>query len=118
MKRIPLLVFSSILLALVAGACSEEPDFPTAPVYGTLMISNQTPNGIQVIRYRVSSTDADIWGRDVVKSNEAYIQGNSAVLRMPPGTFDFRFESNDVNEFWTYTGVVITAGQDTYLTIR
>jgi hypothetical protein len=102
--------------ALFIAACATEPEYPDAPVYGNLLITNQTPNDIQVIRFRVTSPSSDIWGRNMV--NEATIVGNAAQLRMPPGTYDFRFESNDIDGFWTFTSVVITAGRDTDLTIQ
>jgi len=116
MKRHAVLILLSVLLAGAFGACTDEPDFPSAPVFGNLVITNQTPDEIQVIRFRVTSPTSDIWGRNMV--DEAQIQGNEAYLRMPPGTYDFHFESNDVNEFRTYTEVVITAGSNTYIVIQ
>lgn len=116
MKRITLLLPVAFLLIAGIGGCSEEPDFPSAPAFGNLVIVNQTPNPIQVIRFRESSPTSDTWGRNMI--DEAAIFDNEAYIRMPPGIYDFHFESDDVDQFWTYSGIVITAGQDTDLVIN
>lgn len=115
MKSNVFMLFIGIILSIMLSACTELPDFPPVPVYGNLVITNQTQYDIQVIRFRVSGPESDIWGRNMIK--ESYLLENKAYLRMPPGMYDFHFESNDVDGFWTFTGVAIEANQDHQLVI-
>ena len=106
MKRLAFLLPVALLLIAGAGGCSEEPDFPTAPVYGTMVITNNTVGDIEVIRFRVTSPTSDTWGRNMLGETESL--GDDTWFRVPPGTYDFYIETGQ--GYWVFYGVSIQAG--------
>ncbi len=114
-KRISaqLLLLSIIILIVVFGCSPTNPEFPSAPVSGSVHFINQTFNTIDVIRFRLSNDDN--WGRNVI--NEITIANNEGIMLLAPGKYDFRFESTSINWMRTYTNIQIIVDQSQTITI-
>jgi hypothetical protein len=117
MKRsiIALIVLFPILLLL--PSCDTEPDFPSAPVSGTLLVYNQTSAPLEIIQYRVSAGATTLpgqWSYNMI--GWVTVQQSALSLPVPPGTYDIYVETRD--EYAVYFTTTITTGETSIITVR
>lgn len=101
------LMHAILLLSLAAAVvgCDVDPEFPIAPAFGSIKITNSTGEEIGIIRFRPAggTNNAEIWSRNLmsdVAGTPTLPDGFYVMLQLQPGTYDFSFENTDGSFVW------------------
>lgn len=111
MKRL----IAALPLLLLLSSCDKEPDFPSAPAAGALMLYNQSGYAMEIIQYR-SSGSAGLWSYNMLDNAFVDESGTTLGLTMPPGTWDVYVETTAT--YKVFFSVDIPAGGSNSVTLR
>lgn len=109
------------MLLMSICACTKEPSFPTAPISGTVLVTNNSLYPIQVFRYRPSklpeATANAEWSVNLFA--DQWLPSTYFIsIFLPPGTFDLRLENETLGMFWTFDNIEIDEGYETPITLN
>ena len=109
------------ILLVSISACTKEPGFPTAPISGTVLVTNNSLYPIQVFRYRPSklpgsNTNAE-WSANLF-ADQWLSSTYSISIFLPPGTFDLRLENETLGLFWSFEKIEVAEGFETPITLN
>ena len=111
------------ILLVSISACTKEPGFPTAPISGTVLVTNNSLYPIQVFRYRPSklpgsNTNAE-WSANFFNDPSLWLPaGYYNSYYLPPGTFDLRFENETLGLYWSFEKIEVVEGFETPITLN